>query len=109
MVLTRNNLLQRATKVVRLKSMDGEVRLQRMSAGEVLSSDGEDVGMMVARSIIDEDGNRLFSDEEKEDALGMPMPVITELMEHIAEFNGFNVVEQEKNSGSTPADGSSST
>lgn len=108
MRLTRDNLLQRATRVVRLKSMDGEVMIQRMTAGEVLNTEGEEIGKMIAISLVDDAGHRLFTDGEEEAALGMPMPVITELMEHISEFNGFNVEAAEKNSGSTPADGSSS-
>jgi len=93
-MLTREELLKTRTTTVKLKALGGEVGLRKLSAGEVVGMDGENVGLMIARSLVDEDGNRLFSDDEADEAMGMEMQAVNELMEAIASFNGFDAEQQ---------------
>lgn len=109
MALTREQLTRPILKVVRVEALDDEVYLRRLTAGDVVNLDADDVGLMLARSLANEDGSRMFADDEKDKALQMRMDVVTELVQAIAAFNGFDTAEQEKNLESAPADDSSSS
>jgi len=108
MVLTREMLTKPTVKAVVVEAFGDTVYLRKLTAGDVVGMDAENVGLMLARSLADPDGTRMFTDDESKEAMQMPMSVVTQLVQEIAAFNGFDTEAQEKNSGSTPADGSSS-
>ena len=97
MTLKREELLKPRFEKVRIPALGGDVCLLKLSAGEVVNMDSDDVGLMLARSLADENGERMFSDDEKDRAMGMPIEAVNQIAEAIGRVNGFNQAEQEKN------------
>lgn len=59
------------------------------------------VGRMLVKSIVDEDGNRLFGDEDAEELMRRPLAVINRLYkaaDAVNDFAGRGVKDAEKNS-----------
>ena len=97
-MLTRDELLKPRTKKVFIEALGGEVCLRQLSAGDIVGMDADDVGMMLARSLASStDGERMFTDEEKDMALALRMDAVNEIAEAISEFNGFDESAQQKN------------
>ena len=98
MALTRDGLLKPKVVERDIKALGDSIYLRLLTAGEVIGmDDSENVGKILALSICDADGNRLFGDDEHDDALRLSMQAVNEIMENINDVNGLEREDEEGN------------
>lgn len=123
-MLNRDDILKltkRRTKKLRVKSWNKEVTIRALSAGELdhvesMTQAFRDDPMAVtsrfratvaAYGLSDASGNRLFSDDDIEALDDLPADGLTEVQFAVMKFNESSAIEElEKNSETTPSEGS---
>jgi hypothetical protein len=97
------------TKDITVPEWEGEVRVRSLSlrdrlAVQALSDVREQVPQLLAMSLIDEEGNRLFGPDQLEDLAGKDSVPCLRLFDELVSFNGMgkkDVQAAEKNSATT--------
>lgn len=105
--LNRDDLLAKlksANKSVHIESLDADILLRELPAGEVLHlteqfnnkeiSQEDFTFELIASSMIDEDGKKLLTVEEAKE---LPMAVLTEIIKAIAEYNNLDIEKAKDN------------
>ncbi len=77
------------SKLVTIKSLDDECNIKKFTIGDTLELKGKNgddlLFAMVMIGVLDEKGERVFPTVS--DIHGMPTEVVTELVEHVSDYN----------------------
>ena len=116
MTATRDELLSTCKRRYRLAEIAGlpqPVRIQSLSEGERATIEtklsGSDLSKLraalVVRCVVDEDGDRLFADEDVDQVLEMDSTIVSEISDAIQDHCATAEIEElAKNSNGTPGD-----